>query len=170
MCRAICGRLRAASSQQLSVPSHVGLAAAISRWRRNIARLFRHLSLREIVKLLHSPIHEDRFTALKILVAQYEAGDAAQRVRVFRTYLQHTDRINNWDLVDTSARYIVGEHLRHRSRKRLYRLARSRNLWERRIAMLSTHAWIGAGDTEDAAGVRGCSGTDRPRRIGRDRS
>jgi 3-methyladenine DNA glycosylase AlkD len=121
--------------------------------QRSVARSFRGLSLHETVKLLHSPVHEDRFTALEILVAQYEAGEAAQRERIFRTYLRHTDRINNWDLVDTSARYIVGEHLRERSRKRLYRLARSANLWERRIAIVSTQAWLAEGDTEDAYAI-----------------
>ncbi len=121
--------------------------------QRKVARFFRHLPQPEVVKLLRSQVHEDRFTALEILVAQYEAGDGAQRARVLRTYLRHTDRINNWDLVDTSARYIVGEHLRRRPRQRVYRLARSNNLWERRIAIVCTHAWIAAGDTKDAYAV-----------------
>lgn len=121
--------------------------------QRKVARQFRDLPLHEVSQLLESPVHEDRFTALEILVAQYEAGGAAQRERVFQFYLHHTDRINNWDLVDTSARYIVGEHLRRRSRRRLYRLARSGTLWERRIAVVSTHAWIAEGDTEDAYAI-----------------
>jgi 3-methyladenine DNA glycosylase AlkD len=121
--------------------------------QRKVAHLFRQLPLQQVARLLDSPFHEDRFTALEILVAQYEAGDSAQRERVFQFYLRHTDRINNWDLVDTSARYIVGEQLRHRSRTRLYRMARSENLWERRIAMVSTHAWIAAADTDDAYAI-----------------
>jgi 3-methyladenine DNA glycosylase AlkD len=121
--------------------------------QRKVAHLFRQLSLRQVARLLDSPFHEDRFTALEILVAQFEAGGAAPRERLFQFYLHHTDRVNNWDLVDTSARYIVGEHLRHRSRRRLYRLARSLNLWERRIAMVSSHAWIADGDTQDAYAI-----------------
>jgi 3-methyladenine DNA glycosylase AlkD len=121
--------------------------------QRKVARQFRGLSLTGVAQLLQSPFHEDRFTALEILVAQYEAGDEAARARVYRAYLDHTDRINNWDLVDTSARYIVGEHLIHRSRRPVYRLARSRNLWERRIAIIATHAWIAGGDTGDAYAI-----------------
>mgnify|MGYP002382028621 CR=1 FL=1 len=84
---------------------------------------------------------------------QYEAGDLRGRSAVYRFYLAHTNRINNWDLVDTSARAIVGEHLRTRSRRPVYRLARSKQLWERRIAMISTHAWIITGDTTDAYAI-----------------
>jgi 3-methyladenine DNA glycosylase AlkD len=83
---------------------------------RRIAQQNRHLPLADVVTLLHSPYHEERFTALEILVAKYEAGDPATQARVFRMYLNHTGCINNWDLVDTSARYIVGAHLQHRSR------------------------------------------------------
>ncbi len=121
--------------------------------QRKVARQHRGLPLAEVAVLLRSPMHEDRFTALEILVMQYETGDAKTREGVFRFYLQHTDRVNNWDLVDTSARYIVGEHLRDRSRVRVYRLARSKRLWERRIAMVATHAWIAAGDTADAYAI-----------------
>lgn len=121
--------------------------------QRKVARRHRGLPLAEVAALLASPIHEDRFAALEILVMQYEAGDAKTRARVFRFYLQHTDRINNWDLVDTSATYIVGEHLRDRSRGRVYRLARSKSLWERRIAMIATAAWIASGDTADAYAI-----------------
>lgn len=121
--------------------------------QRKIARRFRGLDLAEVEKLLASPVHEDRFTALEILVMRYERGNEAERERVFRFYLAHTDRINNWDLVDTSASYIVGEHLLDRPRKRIYALARSKVLWERRIAMVSTARWIAADDTDDAYAI-----------------
>ena len=121
--------------------------------QRRVAKAYHDLPLVEVAALLRSPMHEDRFTALENLVMQYETGDAKTREGVFRFYLQHTDRINNWDLVDTSARYIVGEHLRDRSRARVYRLARSKSLWERRIAMVATHAWIARGDTADAYAI-----------------
>ena len=121
--------------------------------QRQLARRFRGLPLQEVAKLLASPYHEARFTALQLLVAQYEAGDEKTRAAVFRFYLAHTNRINNWDLVDCSARHIVGEHLRRRPRRLLYRLARSANLWERRIAMICTHAWIRDCDTADAYAI-----------------
>ncbi len=121
--------------------------------QRAVAREFRDLPLPQLETLLASPIHEDRFAALEILVMQYERGDAAARTRVFRFYLAHTAGVNNWDLVDTSARYIVGAHLVDRPRARVFRLARSRNMWERRIAMVATHEWISRGDVADAYAV-----------------
>lgn len=121
--------------------------------QRTVARDFRHLPLPEVARLLASPVHEDRFTALEILVMQYETVGVKGREQVFRFYLAHTSRINNWDLVDTSASYIVGAHLRERPRARVYRLARSKHLWERRIAMVATSAWIAEGDTVDAYAI-----------------
>jgi hypothetical protein len=93
--------------------------------QRSIARRFRHLPLADIGRLLQSPVHEHRFTALEILVAQYEAADPATRRKIFDFYLKHTRWINNWDLVDTSAPYIVGGHLFTGSRRVLYRLAKA---------------------------------------------
>ena len=117
---------------------------------RRIAHRYIHLPLTDVAKLLASPIHEHRFCALEILVAQYERGDAQA---VFNFYLKHTKFVNNWDLVDTSAPYIVGQHLLTRPRRILYRLAKSRNLWERRIAIVSTFAFIKAGEIDDTFGI-----------------
>jgi 3-methyladenine DNA glycosylase AlkD len=117
--------------------------------QRRIARRYLSLSLEDIARLLDSPIHEHRFTALEILVAQYEKGDDAQKRTIFGFYLKRTRSINNWDLVDTSAPYIVGAHLLSRSRRVLYRLAKSKTVWERRIAIVATLAFIQRGDIED---------------------
>jgi 3-methyladenine DNA glycosylase AlkD len=117
--------------------------------QRAIAEKYYDLELGAIEKLLGSRIHEHRYTALLILVAQYQAGDAATKERVFDFYLKHTRCINNWDLVDTSAPYIVGEHLVSRSRRVLHRLAKSPDLWERRIAIVATAAFIDRGDLKD---------------------
>lgn len=117
--------------------------------QRAIAKKYHHLKLSEIEKLLSSPIHEYRATALFVLVAQYEAGDAATKQKVFDFYLAHTRNINNWDLVDGSAPYIVGQHLATRSRRVLYRLAKSSDLWERRIAIVATATLIRKGDIKD---------------------
>jgi len=121
--------------------------------QRAIAKKFRHLELRDIEKLLESRVHEYRSTGLMILVAQYEAGDPGTKQRVFDFYLQHSRRINNWDLVDGSAPYIVGKDLISRSRLVLYRLAKSPDLWERRIAMVATAAFIRRGDLKDTFGI-----------------
>lgn len=121
--------------------------------QRKIAGRYRTLALADIGKLLESKIHEHRFTALEILVMQYEAGDTGARQAIFDFYLKQTPRINNWDLVDTSAPYIMGEHLLSRPRKILYRLAKSGDLWERRIAIIATLMFIRAGELKDTFAI-----------------
>lgn len=116
---------------------------------RKIVSRYSGLSFKEIEQLLASPIHEYRLAGFEILVAQYEAGDEARRCQIFDFYLRHTRSANNWDLVDASAPYIVGEHLKTRSRRLLDSLARSKSIWERRIAIVSTLALIRTGDLED---------------------
>ena len=118
--------------------------------QRKIALKHLRLPLDGIAGLLASPIHEHRFTALEILVAQYARADEAGRTRIFAFYLRHAGRANNWDLVDTSAPYIVGAHLKQRPRQLLDRLAKSPNLWKRRIAIVSTLALIREGEIDDA--------------------
>jgi 3-methyladenine DNA glycosylase AlkD len=117
---------------------------------RRIARRYIRLPLTDVKKLLASPIHEHRSVALEILVAQYERENSRE---IFDFYLKHTGFVNNWDLVDGSAPYIVGQHLLTRPRKILYRLAKSRNLWERRIAIVSTQTLIRAGEIEDTFAI-----------------
>jgi 3-methyladenine DNA glycosylase AlkD len=103
---------------------------------------------REVVELLQSPFHEHRLTALLILVIQFDRANAAGRKKIFDLYLKNTSFINNWDLVDSSAPQIVGAHLVERSRRRLDKLARSKSLWERRIAIVATLALIKNGQYE----------------------
>jgi 3-methyladenine DNA glycosylase AlkD len=117
--------------------------------QRKIALRNVDLPLDDVARLLESPIHEHRFTALEILVAKYGRTNEASRSRIFAFYLRHAGRANNWDLVDTSAPYIVGEHLKRRPRKRLDRLAASPNLWNRRIAIVATLALIREGEIDD---------------------
>lgn len=117
--------------------------------QRKIALRHRGLPMADLSRLLASAIHEHRFAALEILVAQYERADERLRDEIVIFYLQHAKRINNWDLVDASAPYLLGEYLRDRPRDLLDRLAGSRNLWERRIAILSTLTLIRLGETED---------------------
>ncbi len=112
---------------------------------RKLAREHRDLPRRDVLKLLHSPIHEQRAVALLILVAQYERGDKATRQEIYELYLGNLQQVNNWDLVDCSAHKIVGEHLALRSKRPLHRLARSRVLWERRVAIIATLTYIRVG-------------------------
>ena len=110
--------------------------------QRKIAKKHTGTSLDDISKLLGSGIHEHRFTALEILVMKFHAGDAKERKIIFDFYLKHTHGVNNWDLVDTSAPYIVGEYLLDKNRAVLYKLAKSKNVWERRIAIVATYTLI----------------------------
>lgn len=117
--------------------------------QRKLALRYTHLSLADVRKLLSSDIHEYRFTALELLVAKYEKANEKERGEIFKFYLASTDCINNWDLVDTSARELVGHYLEKRDRKILYKLARSKDIWERRIAIVATHHFIKLGQYED---------------------
>lgn len=120
---------------------------------RKIASRYRDLKLSDMKKLLGSAIHEHRLAALLIMVDQYKRADALERERIFNFYLANARYINNWDLVDASARDIVGEHLVARPRAILYKLAKSANLWERRIAIIATHAFIRRGDLTDTFSI-----------------
>lgn len=120
---------------------------------RGLARSFKDAPLKAITALLHSKYHEDRSLALFILVEQYKRGDEAVRKSIYDLYLENTQYINNWDLVDQSAPTIVGLHLLERSRSSLLRMARSRSLWERRIAVLATFQFIKHSEFDDATRV-----------------
>lgn len=113
------------------------------------AQIYNLLPLDELQKLLDSGIHEFRAAALEIFVAQYAGGKRHCKV-IVEFYLRNTRRINNWDLVDASARPILGEHLKTRPRKILRKLAKSKILWERRIAIVSTMTLVWAGELDDA--------------------
>ena len=106
--------------------------------------------MRNVTALLHSPIHEERLLALLILVEAYHRADEAGRAAAYRLYLKNLDRINNWDLVDGSAPRIVGRHLAQRPRAVLFRLARSKIVWHRRVAVLATFYFIRQDDFADA--------------------
>jgi len=116
--------------------------------QRQIAKRFKTLPLPELLKLLQSGWHEDRLTALLILVDQFQHGTITQQRQIANYYLQHKQYVNNWDLVDSSADKILGEYLctTKQSIKRLKTLAMSRSLWDRRIAMIATFAFIKHGD------------------------
>jgi 3-methyladenine DNA glycosylase AlkD len=116
---------------------------------RKLVKEFEAADESTIHDLLESAVHEDRALALFILVRQFEKGNEVDRARIYRFYLNHARRINNWDLVDLSAPQVVGGYLANRSRRPLYRLVRSKSLWERRIAILATFTFIRQGDFAD---------------------
>ena len=113
---------------------------------RKLAKEYQALPFAEIIRLLQSFIHEARLLSLLILVRAYTQGDASLQEQIFNLYLQNTRFINNWDLVDASAEYIVGSHLRYRSRSPLHALAVSNLLWDRRISIMATFHYIKCGE------------------------
>lgn len=117
---------------------------------RKLSREFQDIPLRSVATMLSSRWHEERLLALLILVRQYQQGERKQRDSIHSVYLRNTRYVNNWDLVDLSAEHIVGGHLRGANRALLVRLAKSKDLWERRIAMLATFHYIKAGEFKDA--------------------
>ena len=122
---------------------------------RKICSSFKQMSLVEIEKLLESPIHEHRVSALLIMVSQFNTKSYGDDYRksLFDLYLRRTDRINNWDLVDLSCRDIVGEWLMDKPRKPLYSLAVSKSMWERRIAIVTTWQFIRNFDFGDTLAI-----------------
>jgi 3-methyladenine DNA glycosylase AlkD len=109
---------------------------------RKLAREFRALPIDDIERLLHEPWHELRLLAVILLSDRYPSASPREQDAIYRLYLRNTAHINNWDIVDISAPHVVGAHLLHRSRRVLDRLARSRSLWERRIAIIATLRFI----------------------------
>lgn len=120
---------------------------------RKIAIKYRDLSLADIAKLIRSKLHEERLLALLILVYKFEQDGGQGRKKIFDFYLNNTKYINNWDLVDLTAPKIVGVYLMNKPRKILYKLARSDSVWERRIAILATYAFIKSGEFKDTLAI-----------------
>lgn len=120
---------------------------------RDLAKKYADLSLKDIQKLLLSKIHEHRSMALSILRSQYKKADAKNTKKIVDFYLKHTPRINNWDLVDVSAPDILGNYLLDKDKTILYKLARSANLWEKRISIIATLEFISNNKFEDTCEI-----------------
>jgi 3-methyladenine DNA glycosylase AlkD len=116
---------------------------------RKLIKDYLDLPIKEIILLLQSPVHEERLFALLLLVQISSKADEALKKSIYELYLKSTEFINNWDLVDSSAEHIVGAYLKDRSRAPLYRLAKSTDLWERRIAIMATFHFIKHKDFSD---------------------
>tara|TARA_Y100000310_G_C20677729_1_gene814063 strand:- start:771 stop:1460 length:690 start_codon:yes stop_codon:yes gene_type:complete len=115
--------------------------------QRKVAKKYLNLSLEAIQELFSSKIHEYRLTSLFILIDKYKKSN--NKKEIFDFYLKNTKNINNWDLVDLSAGNILGNYLLEKDKSILYELAKSDNLWERRIAIISTFAFIRDNKFED---------------------
>lgn len=119
--------------------------------QRIVAKNHRALALAEVQKLLNSEFHEHRLTGLLILTYQYPKADDAAKQAIYDFYLANAraGRVDNWDLVDASAHKIVGAHLLHRARADIFALADSNELWQERIAVVATFAFIKADDFDE---------------------
>jgi 3-methyladenine DNA glycosylase AlkD len=121
---------------------------------RKCIKEYKDISLQENLELLKSPYHEARLLALLILVKKYSSSKASIEQKViYQAYLKHTEFINNWDLVDSSAAQIVGAYLFSKNRKPLYLLVRSKSLWERRIGVMATFYFIKKEDFSDILAI-----------------
>ena len=116
---------------------------------RKIAKSYRSADLDTVRELLHSKVHEERQVALLILVGKYDAGENG----IVDFYLEHLQQVNNWDLVDLTAPNILGKHLADKNRSLLHKLARSSNVWERRIAIVATYHFIRNNDFGDTLSI-----------------
>ena len=121
--------------------------------QRKIAEKYNNLDLNDIQNLLSSKIHEHRLTALFILTDRYQKADEKEKKKIFELYLKNTKNINNWDLIDLSAPKIVGNYLLDKKREVLYRLAKSKSLWERRISILATFEFIANNEFKDTLAI-----------------
>ena len=119
---------------------------------RKIAKQYTQLTLLQIEKLLKSKIHEHRFVALVIVTSQYKAKESQKEI-IVNFFLKNSQYINNWDLVDCFTPNILGDYLKDKKRNLLYKLAKSKSLWERRMAILATLAFIRKNDFIDALAI-----------------
>ena len=109
---------------------------------RKLVEDYFELPIKEIQSLLKSPVHEERLLALLLMVRKASGRSDDIKKSIYELYLKNTRFVNNWDLVDASAEHVVGAYLRDKNKSVLYRLAESEDLWERRIAIMSTFHYV----------------------------
>lgn len=137
------------------------IGVTVPNVRRTDRRYYADTSLEDKLKLLRSGIHEERLLALIMLVLKYAKEDTSGKERIYKFYLRNTAFINNWDLVDLTAHHIVGAYLEDKDRGPLYKLARSKSLWERRISILATFHYIRNREYNDTLAIAGTLVNDR---------
>jgi 3-methyladenine DNA glycosylase AlkD len=125
------------------------LGVTVPRQRKIAKRYYRNIPTQDIEELLQSKWHEERLTALLILMFKYKQASEIEKEQIIALYLKNLSHVNNWDLVDTSAPHLLGDWLLDKDRTILYQLAQSDVLWERRIAIISTLSFIRKNQFED---------------------
>ena len=126
------------------------LGVMVPQQREVVKKYWQEITMAGIKELIKSKFHEERLTGLLILVKKFQKGDQNLKKQIFDFYLANMRYINNWDLVDLTAPNIFGEYLIDKDKAILYKLAKSKILWERRIAILATFAFIKRGESQVA--------------------
>ncbi len=121
--------------------------------QRKVAKKFKEIKLQKLTPFMQSKIHEKRLVALLILVQKFEKGNKAEKEKIYKFYFDNMQGVNNWDLVDLTAPKIVGAWLLDKDRKFLFKLAKSNDLWEKRISIIATFAFIKEKDFEDSLAI-----------------
>lgn len=128
----------------------VFLGLKVPQVRKLAAQFYKQATPETIEKLLGSHYHEIRLLALFILVLRYtKSKSEAEKETIVQIYLQNLPRINNWDMVDASAPYILGPHLLQKPKTILYDMAQSGHLWQQRISIIATAYFIKQGQFTD---------------------
>lgn len=122
---------------------------------RKQVKKYIHLSINQVAVLLKSPFHEERLFALLMLVEKFSRGNDKEKEEIYELYLANIKTINNWDLIDISAGHIVGHYLHDKDKKVLYHLAKSGNMWKRRIAIMSTFYFIKNNNFDETLKISG---------------
>lgn len=118
--------------------------------QRKLAKKYKCLELSDLEELILSKFHEERLACLLILVEKFKKAGGEEKKNIYNFYIRNRKHINSWDLVDLSAPKIVGDYLAGKGKSILYKFAKSKNIWERRIAVLATFFYIQKGDCQDA--------------------
>jgi 3-methyladenine DNA glycosylase AlkD len=129
------------------------IGVAVPEQRKIAKNYYKNVSLDELQKLICDPVHEYRQTALFILACQFEKAGSEREKKLVDFYMNNLAYINNWDLVDSSAHKILGAYLFDKEKDLLYKLARSENLWQQRIAIISTFSFIKKNHFQDALAI-----------------
>ena len=119
---------------------------------RKIVRKYSDIALKDVLELLQSRIHEERLVALLLMVDKFSRDDSKRSV-IYKAYIKNIKKINNWDLVDSSAPKIVGKYLLDKPRSILYKLAKSNSVWKKRVAVIATFSFIENNQLEDTIAI-----------------
>lgn len=120
---------------------------------RRVAKNFWQISLTDVLSLMKSQVHDERAVAHAILRLKFDKGNEKEKNRIFTFYIKNRHCIRDWGGVDDSAPYIVGAHLLDGDKKILYELAYSKNIWDRRIAIVATWWFIRKNQMHDTLGL-----------------